>query len=506
MASTYSTSLRLELMATGDQSGTWGDTTNTNLGTLLEQAITGVLSVAQGDTTLTLTSTDGASDQARNAVVNLTGAMTSAQNVVVPDANKLYLIKNSTTGGFAVTVKTASGTGVAVLPETSQWVYADGTNVVRGLVGNGVPDANGNIAANNFLSGYATTATAAGTTVLTVASAPLQYFTGTSTQTVTLPVVSTLVLGQSFEIVNLSTGAVTVNSSGGNLVTTVSAGSSARVQTILVTGTTAASWNAVTVGREVLTAARTYYVRTDGSNSNNGLANTSGGAFLTLQYAYDIIASSLDLGGQAVTVQVADGTYTAGLSITQPWTGGGSVTFTGNTSTPANCLISTTSAACLSNTATLPGSLTVQGFKMQTTTGGSGIVNSGVGKIRFGQFDFGAVPAGSYHVFANNKAASIDAIAGYTVSGNASAHLLAIAGVVTTNVLCTLSGTPAFGSAFAIASRQGMILCNGMTFSGSATGPRYLADLGGGIFTNGGGASFLPGDSAGSATSPGWYN
>ena len=64
MASTYSTSLRLELMATGDQSGTWGDTTNTNLGTLLEQAITGVLSVAQGDATLTLTSTDGASDQA----------------------------------------------------------------------------------------------------------------------------------------------------------------------------------------------------------------------------------------------------------------------------------------------------------------------------------------------------------------------------------------------------------------------------------------------------------
>jgi microcystin-dependent protein len=142
MASTYSTSLRLELMATGDQSGTWGDTTNTNLGTLLEQAITGVLSVAQGDTTLTLTSTDGASDQARNAVVNLTGAMTGAQNVIVPDANKLYLIKNSTTGGFAVTVKTSAGTGVAVPAGTARWVYADGTNVVDGLSGPWSPSSN----------------------------------------------------------------------------------------------------------------------------------------------------------------------------------------------------------------------------------------------------------------------------------------------------------------------------------------------------------------------------
>lgn len=135
MTSTYSPDLRLELMATGDQSGTWGVTTNTNLGTLLEQAICGVLSVAEGDTTLTLTAVNGGSDQARNAVINLTGAMTAGRNVVVPTSAKVYLIKNSTTGGFAVTVKTAAGTGVAVAAGTSQWVYCDGTNVVQGLVG-----------------------------------------------------------------------------------------------------------------------------------------------------------------------------------------------------------------------------------------------------------------------------------------------------------------------------------------------------------------------------------
>jgi hypothetical protein len=135
MTSTYSSSLRLELIGTGDQTGTWGTTTNTNLGTLLEQAITGVLSVAQGDTTLTLTSSNGASDQARNAVIDLTGAMTAGRDVIVPTANKLYLAKNSTTGGFAVTVKTAAGSGVAIAAGTSQWVYCDGTNVVAGIVG-----------------------------------------------------------------------------------------------------------------------------------------------------------------------------------------------------------------------------------------------------------------------------------------------------------------------------------------------------------------------------------
>ena len=113
MASTYSPSLRLELMATGDQSGTWGDTTNTNLGTLLEQAITGYLSKAMADTNQTLTNLNGASDEARNMVVEATGALTAGRNIVVPTAEKIYLIKNSTTGGFAVTVKTSAGTGVA---------------------------------------------------------------------------------------------------------------------------------------------------------------------------------------------------------------------------------------------------------------------------------------------------------------------------------------------------------------------------------------------------------
>lgn len=143
MVSTYSTSLRLELMATGDQSGTWGVTTNTNLGTLLEQAITGVLSVSQGDVAnLTLTNNNGASDQARNALIDLTGAMSAARNVVVPAANKLYFVRNSTTGGYSVTVKTNAGTGIAVPPTTGRWLYCDGTNVLDAYAGPFTPSVN----------------------------------------------------------------------------------------------------------------------------------------------------------------------------------------------------------------------------------------------------------------------------------------------------------------------------------------------------------------------------
>ena len=121
----------------------------------------------------------------------------------------------------------------------------DGATGVRALAASSVPvhDANGNAALNNLQLGYTTTATAAGTTVFTAGSTWAQYFTGSTTQTITLPDVTTLKLGHSFYIQNSSTGALTVNSSGSNLVETIAPGASALVSCILLTGTTAASWS-----------------------------------------------------------------------------------------------------------------------------------------------------------------------------------------------------------------------------------------------------------------------
>lgn len=109
---------------------------------------------------------------------------------------------------------------------------------------NGSLTGDGTITSPLSASSGATTVTAAGNTALLVSSYTMQEFTGTTTQTVTLPVVSTLRLGHQFIIMNHSTGAVTVNSSGGNLVATVGAGNTLFVRCILITGTTAACWDA----------------------------------------------------------------------------------------------------------------------------------------------------------------------------------------------------------------------------------------------------------------------
>ena len=132
MTSTYSANLGIELMATGDQSGSWGTTTNTNLGTLLEQAIVGYTSQAVtdgADTTIAIT--NGASSVGRNYSINLTGALTAARNVIVPAVNKTYVFINSTTGGFAVTVKVSGQTGVIIANGKKALVYVNSTDVIE---------------------------------------------------------------------------------------------------------------------------------------------------------------------------------------------------------------------------------------------------------------------------------------------------------------------------------------------------------------------------------------
>jgi hypothetical protein len=105
-------------------------------------------------------------------------------------------------------------------------------------------DANSNLSANAFIEGFATTATAAGTTTLTVGSKETQEFTGATTQTVVMPVTSTLVAGMKWMIINNSSGNLTINSSGGNLILTMAANTTAWIVCVLNSGTTAASWNA----------------------------------------------------------------------------------------------------------------------------------------------------------------------------------------------------------------------------------------------------------------------
>ena len=157
MASTYSSNLKLELIATGEQSGTWGNTTNTNLGTLLEQAVVGYVTQAVTDGAATvLTIPNGASSNGRNYIIELTGALTAARTVEVPAVSKPYIFINSTTGGFAVTVKVSGQTGVTIANGKRAIVYADGTDV-RSVVNAPVSEAGSQTLTNKTLDGSSNT-------------------------------------------------------------------------------------------------------------------------------------------------------------------------------------------------------------------------------------------------------------------------------------------------------------------------------------------------------------
>ena len=128
MASTYS-DLKIQLMATGENSTTWGTVTNTNLGTAIQEAITGSADVVFSNANVTLTLTDtNASQTARNLRLNCTGTATSGYNLIVPAIEKVYIVKNSTDG--VITIKNSATAGIAVPVGKTTWVFNDGTTVV----------------------------------------------------------------------------------------------------------------------------------------------------------------------------------------------------------------------------------------------------------------------------------------------------------------------------------------------------------------------------------------
>ena len=206
MSSTYSPNLAIELIGTGDQAGNWGSTTNTNLGTLIEQAISGyqTQAVATGtDTTLAMTS--GASATARNMFIELTGTGGASTNLIVPSNKKLYFIYNNSTG--AVTVKVSGQTGVSVPATAKILLVSNGTDIVN---------------ATNYMA----------TLTLGTPLAVAQGGTGVTTSTgsganvlATSPTLVTPALGTPSALVATNATGTAVNLSAGSLTTSATAGS-----------------------------------------------------------------------------------------------------------------------------------------------------------------------------------------------------------------------------------------------------------------------------------------
>ena len=179
MSSTYSTSLKLELIGNGDQSGTWGTTTNNNLGTLLEQAITGVQSITMSNADYTLSNYNGTSDEARNAVLFVSGTNSTICKIICPQGqNKLYTIFNNTTGGYAITIGAPTGTAVTIPSGVTATVFTNGSDFYSAQTGSaGNFTINGTLTATGVTDTGALTATTIGGTTITAST----QFTGPGT-------------------------------------------------------------------------------------------------------------------------------------------------------------------------------------------------------------------------------------------------------------------------------------------------------------------------------------
>lgn len=133
MTTAYTPILQLALPVTGELNGTWGDVVNNNITSMVEQAIAGLATISTWTTqSHTLTTANGTTDEARCAVLECSGAPGGAATVICPAFSKVYILKNSVTGGFAVTLKTSAGTGISVPNGSTAMLYCDGTNVVSG--------------------------------------------------------------------------------------------------------------------------------------------------------------------------------------------------------------------------------------------------------------------------------------------------------------------------------------------------------------------------------------
>jgi hypothetical protein len=268
--------------------------------------------------------------------------------------------------------------------------------------------------------------------------------------------------------------------------------------------------------RELLTTDRTYYVRTDGSDNNTGLSNSPSGAWRTLQHAADYIHQNADLNGQQVIVNVAPGNYTGGVSVSGPfigegpgvtYTAGKPVLFLGNTASPSSVVISPTGHDCFF--AGGGANLLVAGFKCTTNGSGFALHAQNGGKITLGgAMDFGAMPAGYSHVYADFGGYISMGGTNYKISGNATWHVYAEDGgriLLNGAPIVTAIGARSFSNSFVGVATGAEVRASRATYLGTFLGKRYAADSHGIIFASTGLSTHFPGTIEGTQTRGGIY-
>lgn len=256
--------------------------------------------------------------------------------------------------------------------------------------------------------------------------------------------------------------------------------------------------------REKLSSNRNYYVRTGGSNSNNGLTNTDAGAFATLQYAYDFVAKNLDLNGFSVTINMADGYHTTGLNASIGLTGGNVIFIRGNVTTPGNCFLEVTNSHGILNTVR-DLTINVGGIRLSALTAGTCLWASG-GNIELGANCLFAPAANGDHFLATDGG-NILISANYSVAGGCVNHWHAYGQGQITCQGRTITISSAISMTRWCGVATALLTSTGCTFTGKAnvSGATYLVHRNGVVIVEGAGTSYFPGNAAGTVQTGGQY-
>ena len=447
MASTYST-LKIELIGTGEQAGLWGTTTNTNLGTALEEAIVGSADVpfSSADVTVTLTDTNAA-QTARNLRLNLTGTSGGARNLILGSGcqiDKPYLINN----GLAdtVTVKNTTGTGIAVPAGKTMWVYNNGTNVVDAVthlssltLGTALPIASGGTGSTSttFVN-LATNVTG----TLPIANG------GTGSTSTTFVNLTTNVTGT----LPVSNGGTGITAFGTGVATALGQNVSGSGSIALTTSPVFTTPNLGTPSAVTLTSATGLPLST-GVTGQLPLANGGTGANLVDPNA-DRILFWDDSAGAMTFLTAGTGLSISGTTLTATGSGG-TVTSVSGTGTVNG--ITLTGTVTSSGSLTLGGSLSGVSLSTQVT-GTLPVANGGTGQTSYvnGELLIGnttgntltksTLTAGSGISITNGNGSITIAASGgggtvTSVSGTGTVNGITLTGSVTSSGSLTLGGT-----------------------------------------------------------------
>jgi hypothetical protein len=313
MASTYSTSLQLQLIGTGEQSGVWGTTTNTNWN-LIEQAVAGVQSITMLNADYTLSVLNGVSDEARNMVLVVGGTNSAIRKIVAPLVNKVYVVSNNTSGGYAITIGGSSGTLATIPNGTSVLVYCDGVNFYGGITGvAGNLTVSGNIVSSGSITGSSFSGDGTG---LTGTASSLSI--GGTAATATNPAGG----GSFITSLNIGSQSVSYASTAGSASTATSATTASSATT--VTGTIGSSVTGTTQATNTrnTTIATTAFANPAASIGTNGYVTLPSGIIMQWGKLPSIPSQSTASVTYPIAFPNAVYNVTTQLTLTSPDTGG----------------------------------------------------------------------------------------------------------------------------------------------------------------------------------------